>query len=140
MILTNFGILMFNICTACPMIVPSSVGVNHQQRTNTRQFIFLTILHTLKCTENNDLAVIFIQLIRCNSLACVFTSTFIHSVVKQAPCSCRVLYHAKHTSPASILYSFPTPVSNGETLIIGSRCFCSVFTSNIVLCHLLSFV
>ena len=113
-----------------------SIGVNHRQRTNTRQFIFFTILHTLKCTENINLAVIFIQLIRCNSLACVFTSTFIHFVVKQASSSYYVLYHTKHRSPASISYSFPNPVSNAAALMIGRRCFCCVFTSNIVLCHL----
>lgn len=123
-----------------PIGASGSCGVNHRQQTNTRQYIFLTILHTLKCTEIDDLAVIFIQLIRCNSLACVFTSTFIHFVVKQALCSYRVLYHPKHTSPASISNSFFRPVSNGVTLIIGSLCFCCVFTSNIILCHLPSCV
>lgn len=118
-----------------PIVASGSSGVNHREQTNTRQYIFLTILHTLKCTENDDLAVIFIQLIRCNSLACVFTSTFIDFVVKQAFCSYRVLYHPKHTSPASISNSF----LNGVTLIIGSLCFCCVFTSNII-CHLPSCV
>jgi hypothetical protein len=135
MILTNFGILIL-IYVPPATITSDSIGVNHRQRTKTKQFIFLTILHTLKCTENIDLAVIFIQLIRCNSLACFFTSTFIFSVVRQAPCSYCVLYHTKHTSPTSTLYSLFEPVSNGVTLIIGNRCFSSVFTSNIVLCHL----
>jgi hypothetical protein len=54
---------------------------------------------------------------------------------KQAPCLYCVLYHTKHTPPASILYSFSKPVSNGFTLIIGSSSLCGVLTSNIVLCH-----
>lgn len=46
------------------------------------------------------------------------------------------IYHKKHTSPASIIYSLSRPVSNGVTLIIGSLCFISVLILNIVLCHL----